>query len=313
MTWFPLAFIPPQLVDANGTPYSGAVLKAYSAGTSTVISMATSSAGTTTATSFALNASGYPVSSGNVIIPHAQVACKLALYATQAAADANSGALWSYDDIQVAASDNATRYINYAVDTGTANAYVVAPSPSISSYTTGDVVTLIPINANTGACTLAVSGLSAKNIKTQAGADPVANNMITTGIYQLVYNGTNFVLQNPSQSSATYSGAQIVGTTALTSTAASIAVNLSANNNFSHTFTENTTLANPTSIVAGQSGSFQLTQHASSPKTLAYGSYYKFPGGTVPTVTATNSAIDTLYYSVRSSTIIECNLVKGFA
>jgi len=122
-------------------------------------------------------------------------------------------------------------------------------------------------------------------------------------------NGT-LALSDAAQS---FSLGQRTSTTALTSTAASIAVNLALNNDFSHTFTENTTLANPTNIVVGQSGAFRLTQHASSPKTLAYGSYYKFPGGTVPTVTATNSAIDTLYYSVRSSTQIECNLVKGFA
>lgn len=111
----------------------------------------------------------------------------------------------------------------------------------------------------------------------------------------------------------TFSGAQKVSATALTSSGASIATDFSLNNNFTHTLTEITTLANPTNIIAGQSGCIQFTQHASSPKTLAYGTYFKFPGGTVPTLTATNSACDTLYYSVRSSTFIECSLVKGFA
>lgn len=111
----------------------------------------------------------------------------------------------------------------------------------------------------------------------------------------------------------TFSGAQKVTATAITSTGASIASDFSVNNNFTHTLTENTTLANPSNPVAGQSGSVQFTQHASSPKTLAYGSYFKFPGGTAPTLTATNSACDTLFYNVRSSTFIEANLVKGFA
>lgn len=111
----------------------------------------------------------------------------------------------------------------------------------------------------------------------------------------------------------TFSGAQKVTATAITSTTNSIATDFSANNNFTHTFTENTTLANPTNITAQQSGSIQFTQHASSPKTLAFGTYWKFPGGTVPTISATNGALDTLYYNVRSSTIIEANLVKGFA
>lgn len=101
-----------------------------------------------------------------------------------------------------------------------------------------------------------------------------------------------------------------VGTpTALTSTSASIAVDISAANHFTHTFTENTTLANPTNLTAGQSGTITLTQHASSPKTLAFGSYWKFPGGTVPSVTASNSAVDVIAYYVESSTRITARLL----
>lgn len=111
----------------------------------------------------------------------------------------------------------------------------------------------------------------------------------------------------------TFSGAQRATSSALTSTAASIAVDLALNNDFTHTFTENTTLANPTNVVEGQSGAIRFTQHASSPKTLAFGTNWKFPGGVDPSVTATNSAADTLYYYVRSSTFIEANLMKGFA
>lgn len=95
---------------------------------------------------------------------------------------------------------------------------------------------------------------------------------------------------------------------ALTSSAASIAVDASLGNNFSHTFTENTTLANPTNLVAGQSGSIALTQHASAPKTLAFGSYWKFAGGTAPSVTATNSAKDRIDYYVKSTTEIDAVL-----
>lgn len=96
---------------------------------------------------------------------------------------------------------------------------------------------------------------------------------------------------------------------ALTSSSASIATNASLANNFTHTFTENTTLANPTNLVAGQSGIIVFTQHASSPKTLAFGSYWKFSGGSAPSVTATNSAVDVLAYYVESSTRITAKLV----
>lgn len=96
---------------------------------------------------------------------------------------------------------------------------------------------------------------------------------------------------------------------ALASTSASIATDASLANNFTHTFTENTTLANPTNLVAGQSGVIVFTQHASSPKTLAFGSAWKFSGGSAPSVTATNSAVDVLAYFVESATRITAKLV----
>lgn len=104
--------------------------------------------------------------------------------------------------------------------------------------------------------------------------------------------------------------AQRGAATALTSSSASIATNLALANNFTHTLTENTTLANPTNITAGQSGVIVFTQHASSPKTLAFGSYWKFPGGTAPSLTATNSAVDVLAYYVESSTRITARMLS---
>lgn len=198
MTWYPIAFVPPQLDNSSSVLYSGAVLKAYRAGTSTVINMATSSAGTTTATSFALNASGYPVYSGNIIIPHVEENFKLALYPTQAAADANSGAVWTYDNIVINQNANAVRYLNFAADTGSANTYSIAPDPAISAYSTGDIVTLDPANANTGASTIVVNGLTAKDIKLPDGTALYSGAMLASGIYFLQYNGTYFVLMNPS-------------------------------------------------------------------------------------------------------------------
>lgn len=196
-TFFPIAFTVPQYVDVNGDPYSGAVLKPYRAGTTTNIVFANDSAGTTTAGSVQLNANGFPELSGNIIIPHIAETYKLALYPNQAAADSDTGAIWTIDNITLSGVD-VSRFVNYAPDTGSANNYVISPSPAITSYVTGQIITLIPANTNTGASTLIVNGLAAQDIVRPDGSALNAGDMVDTGAYTLVYNGTNFTLNNPS-------------------------------------------------------------------------------------------------------------------
>jgi hypothetical protein len=114
MTWYPTAFLPTQIEDSAGAPRNGAVLKAYAAGTNTPIPMATDYTGLTTAASFVINSLGYPSYQGTIIIPHIQENYKMALYPDQASADANSGAVWTIDDNQIALSTNSpfTQYFD---------------------------------------------------------------------------------------------------------------------------------------------------------------------------------------------------------
>lgn len=98
-------------------------------------------------------------------------------------------------------------WLNFAADTGIVNAYAVAPSPAITAYAAGQVVLLKPTIANTGACTLQVSGLASPvPIKTLKNQDPAASMMIPSGTYILAYNATTscFVLCNPTLGSAAY-------------------------------------------------------------------------------------------------------------
>jgi len=94
---------------------------------------------------------------------------------------------------------------------------------------------------------------------------------------------------------------------------ATITPDFSAKNFFSVTLGGNRTLANPTNIVAGQSGSIFITQDGTGSRTLAYGSYFKFPFGSVPTLTTTASAVDRLDYIVETTTRIHASLTKGVA
>jgi hypothetical protein len=92
-----------------------------------------------------------------------------------------------------------------------------------------------------------------------------------------------------------------------------IAVDMNSGYNFTVTLAGNRTLDNPTNTKNGQTGTIYIIQDATGSRTLAYGTNYKFTGGTDPTLTTTANAVDALHYKVRSSTFIEATLVKGLA
>lgn len=94
--------------------------------------------------------------------------------------------------------------------------------------------------------------------------------------------------------------------TPLTSSSGSIAINLEDSNNFSHTLTEDTTLAAPSNPVAGQSGFITITQHASSAKTLAFNDFWRTPNGTPLAVSAVTGSVNTFTYCVNSTSMATC-------
>lgn len=90
---------------------------------------------------------------------------------------------------------------------------------------------------------------------------------------------------------------------------ATITPDFAAGNNFSVTLGGSRTLANPTNIVAGQSGVIAVTQDGTGSRTLAFGSYWKFSSGTAPTLTSTAAAVDLIAYYVESSTRIDARFI----
>ena len=100
--------------------------------------------------------------------------------------------------------------------------------------------------------------------------------------------------------------------TALTD-GATITPDFANSNNFSVTLGGNRTLANPTNLVAGQSGCIWITQDGTGSRTLAYGSQWDFAGGTAPTLSISASAVDCLVYAVQSSTRITTSLIAGLS
>lgn len=149
----------------------------------------------------------------------------------------------------------------------------------------------------------------------------------------IVGNGTNFIAESGSTARASlglaigtdvqaydaataktntaqaFTAAQRGAITALTD-GATITPNFALANNFSVTLAGNRTLANPSNLVAGQSGVIVITQDATGSRTLSYGTNWKFPGGTAPTLTTAANSVDILAYYVESATRISARLVS---
>jgi hypothetical protein len=95
----------------------------------------------------------------------------------------------------IAAGTNDTRIpVAYAADAGSTDDYVITPSPAITAYSTGQIITFKANTANTGAATLNVNSLGAKTIKKNYNVDLATGDIVANQIIQVIYDGTNFQL-----------------------------------------------------------------------------------------------------------------------
>ncbi len=84
--------------------------------------------------------------------------------------------------------------ISSVTTAGTATAYTIAANRTFASLTAGDSFRIKAHVDNTGACTFKVGSLSAVSIKTARGRDPQPGLIKNNGVYDVCYNGTNFIL-----------------------------------------------------------------------------------------------------------------------
>lgn len=101
-----MAFKPIPLGLTQGNQFSsGRVLKTYLGGTTTATPMYTDSTGGTSSATVLFDADDLPTISSTVIFPHIDTSVgvvKYVLYPNQASADANTGALQTWDNVQTA-------------------------------------------------------------------------------------------------------------------------------------------------------------------------------------------------------------------
>ena len=190
----------------------------------------------------------------------------------------------------------------------------------LSASTAGAVTNVRPTAPNHGVllgwCVISNPSNGSIFVHVQNGfeIDELHDVLITTPVNKqlLQYDAATGLWKNSSTSDTgvpqSFTAAQRGTPVALTD-AASVATNLALGNNFRLTIGGNRTLANPTNVVAGQSGSIVITQDATGSRTLAYGSYWKFAAGTAPSLTTTANAVDVLVYYVESATRITTKLI----
>ena len=83
-----------------------------------------------------------------------------------------------------------------------------------------------------------------------------------------------------------------------------ISVDFNSGQNFAVQLAGNRTIDNPTNCVPGQTGSIFVIQDGTGSRTLSFGTNYKFPGGTAPTLSTGASAADRIDYITFTSTNI---------
>lgn len=132
--------------------------------------------------------------------------------ATQAEVDAGTTAGSTAARLMVNPSTlRAKQYHDYAVDTAGTDAYTITITPAITAYAAGQVFTFKAITANTGACTLNVSGLGAKDIKKNYNEALVTGDILANQVVVVVYDGTNMQvlskLPSPTPTVQTYTTA----------------------------------------------------------------------------------------------------------
>ena len=187
---------------------------------------------------------------------------------------------------------------------------------NLASQVTG---TLPVANGGTGATTLTgvlkgngTSAFTAATAGTDYLAPPSGTAILKANSGGALANavaGTDYAGIDTAQ---TFTKGQRGEITALTD-GATITPDFSDSNNFSVTLAGNRTLANPTNLVAGQSGSIFITQDGTGSRTLAYGSYWDFAGGTAPVLSTAANSVDRIDYIVRTTTSIHAVLTKALS
>ncbi len=86
--------------------------------------------------------------------------------------------------------------IDYAVSTGSANAYALTLSPALDAQIAGMSIRFKANFTNTGPATININGLGAVEMKKNGSTALVSGDIVAGTIYEIFYDGTNFQILN---------------------------------------------------------------------------------------------------------------------
>jgi hypothetical protein len=189
-----------QFFDDNGTPLVGGLLYTYTAGTTTPATTYTTSAGTIANTNpIVLDSGGR---TPYEIWVNTGVLYKFVLK------NSDGVTIGTYDSIP--SINDPTIFNNLITVTGT-NTLIGTSLPPNTAYVNGMTLSFVVANTNTGAVTIDVDGLGAKEIVFSATTPLVAGQLLAGALITIEYDGIRFqLLANASQRAP----AVITGTTA---------------------------------------------------------------------------------------------------
>ena len=217
-----------------------------------------------------------------------------------------------------------------AADVATALTFTPYSAANPSSYIGAAGVPVQSVAGRTGEIVLAVADVSgaapSSSVPAAGSAAPVVNGTATVGVstafsrqdHMHPTDTSRYAAANPAgyqtvaQVAATASRVNVnKGSVALTS-AASVTTDASTGNNFTVTLAVSATLADPTNLAAGASYAWTIRQDATGGRLLTYGTAFKWPGGTVPTLSTAPNAVD-LVTAISDGTSLFAVVSKGFA
>lgn len=211
----------------------------------------------------------------------------------------------------------------WATAGGTADAITLAPSPAITSYTAGQRFGFVASGANTGAVTVNISSLGAKNVTKRGATALAAGDIASAQVVYITYDGTQFQIAddvnsrpiNMADNVLTRPEIKDYSETAPTVTisAGAATFNLESGNVITLTHDADLTsltISNPSPT--GKACSFTLIRvkdNSGTTRTITWPASVKWPGNIDPTLTQSATAVDIMtFMTVDAGTTWYANL-----